>query len=86
MAREKRWMSERKHKRFKVQDSAFVVLGTSPGLHSTKVGQIADMSMDGLAFSYIAEQKPSNGSFELGIFLADNSFQDNHVSRYRERQ
>jgi len=67
-------LERRKHKRFKVQNGAFAVLGAPPWPHSTKVGQIIDMSMGGLAFSYIAEQEPSNGSFELGIFLADNSF------------
>ncbi len=68
-------LERRKHKRFKVQDSAFVVLRGSSWPHSTqKVGQIMDIGMGGLAFSYVAEQEPSNGSFELGIFSADNSF------------
>ena len=67
-------VERRKHKRFKVQGSAFVVLGAPPWPHSTKVGQIIDMSMHGLAFSYIADEGQSNSSFELGIFLADNSF------------
>ena len=72
---ERKEMDERrKHKRFQVRNGAFVVLGTPPWPHSTKVGQIVDMSMGGLAFSYIAEQEPSNGSFELCIFLADSSF------------
>ena len=70
----KEMVERRKHKRFKVQGSAFVVLGAPPWPHSTKVGQIIDMSMHGLAFSYIADEGQSNSSFELGIFLADNSF------------
>jgi len=67
-------VERRKHKRFKVQDSAFVVVGAPFRPHSTKVGQIIDMSMGGLAFGYIADEDRSNASSELGIFLADNSF------------
>ena len=68
-------LERRKHKRFQLQNGAFAVLRAFSWPHSTqKLGQIIDMSMGGLAFSYIAEQEPSNGSFELGIFLADHSF------------
>jgi len=72
-------VERRKHKRFKVQDRAFVVLGAPPRPHSTKAGQIIDISMGGLAFSYIADDDRSNASSELGIFLADNSFHLRHI-------
>ena len=67
-------VERRKHKRFKVQGGAFAVLGTPRRPHSTKVGQIIDMSIGGLAFSYIADEDRSSASSELGIFLTDNSF------------
>ena len=70
VTKRKKIVERRKHKRFQVEDGAFAVL--TP--HFAKVGQIIDMSMGGLAFSYIAEQEPSNGSFELDIFLTDHSF------------
>jgi len=65
----------RKHKRFRVQNGAFAVLTAFSWPHSTqKLGQIIDIGMGGLAFSYIASEEPSNGSLELSIFLAENRF------------
>ena len=65
----------RKHKRFLVQNGAFAALTAFSWPHSSqKLGQITDIGMGGLAFSYAAEQETSNGSCELGIFSADNSF------------
>ena len=73
--KKKEKLERRKHKRFQVQNGAFAVLRAFSWPHSTqKLGQITDIGMGGIAFSYIAEQEPSNGSLELGIFLADNSF------------
>lgn len=65
----------RKHKRFQVQNGAFAVFTAFSWPHSTqKLGQIIDIGMGGLAFSYIASEEPSNGSLELSIFLAENRF------------
>jgi len=36
--------------------------------HSTKLGQIMDISRGRLAFRYIASEEPSNGSFKLVRF------------------
>jgi hypothetical protein len=60
----------RKHKRYPVKNGAFAVLGPP----STKIGQIINISMGGLAFGYIAGKEPSDTSFELGILLAEDSF------------
>jgi len=60
----------RKHKRYRVHDGAFAVLGP----HSTKIGQIIDVSMGGVAFGYIAGKEPPDTSFELGILFAEDSF------------
>jgi hypothetical protein len=70
----KEMLERRKHKRFKVQIGAFAVLGGPPWPHSTKVGQIIDLSRDGLAFHYVTSEGGSNGSFELGILLAYHGF------------
>ena len=65
----------RKHKRFRVKNGTFAVLSAISLPHSTqKVGQITDISMGGLAFSYIASEEPSNGSVQLSIFLGGNRF------------
>jgi hypothetical protein len=78
IAKRKEIVERRKHKRFQVQDSAFVVL-RAPGPHSTKVGQIVDMSRQGLAFRYIASEERSGGSIELEILLGDHSFYLNKI-------
>jgi len=72
---DKKMLERRKDKRFQVRDNAFVALEALSWPHSTtKVGQITDISMGGLAFRYHASEERTNGSFELGIFLAHNSF------------
>ena len=65
----------RKHRRFQVENGAFAVLGGLSWAHSTqKLGQINDIGMGGLAFSYIASEEVSDDSVELNIFLAENRF------------
>ncbi len=63
-------VERRKHKRFSVSKGAFVALRP----HYVKVGQVVDISVGGLAFTYMADGKPPNRSFELDIFLADQAF------------
>ena len=63
-------VERRTHKRFYVRDDTFALFGS----HSAKVGQIVDISKSGLAFRYVAGAVESNGSFEIDIFLSDNSF------------
>jgi hypothetical protein len=70
MTSTKTQIERRKHKRFQVQNGAFVVLTPS----DTKVGRIMDISMSGLAFHYIGTEKTSNESTEISIFSADCGF------------
>ncbi len=46
----KQRVEQRKHKRFKVLEGAFAAL-RAPWPHSTRLGQIIDIGMGGLAFS-----------------------------------
>jgi hypothetical protein len=59
---------QRQYKRFQVPKGAFVGLGP----YDTKVGQIIDMSMGGLAFRYVGMEEPLHG--ELDIFLSERDF------------
>ncbi len=63
-------VERRKHKRFSVSKGAFVALRP----HYVKVGQVIDISTRGLAFTYMADEKRPNRSFELDMFLADQAF------------
>lgn len=59
---------QRKHKRFDVKDGAYSVLGYQP----TVMGQIINISMDGLAVTYKGKRlKESN---EVDLFISDAGF------------
>jgi hypothetical protein len=66
-------VERRKHKRFHAKDGTFAVLRPQ-WPYSTKIGQIIDISMGGLAFSYVAGEDQPNRSYELDILLAEHSF------------
>lgn len=66
----KKSVERRGYKRFQVPIDAFVALGP----HYVKLGQMMDVSTHGLAFCYMASEEPSDGSFELEIFLAGRPF------------
>jgi hypothetical protein len=68
MIPKKEIVEKRQHKRFQVPKGTFVGLGP----HDTKVGQIIDVGMGGLAFRYVGSEEPSNG--ELDIFLNERDF------------
>ena len=70
MAIKKQIVERRRHKRFKAQMGASVVLRA----HSIELGQIIDVSRDGLAFRYVSSQQPSSGSFELVILSSEADF------------
>jgi hypothetical protein len=59
-------IERRKHRRLQVQDIAFAVLRDQ----GRQLGQIMDISMDGLAFNYIAGGGNADSAFELDILLA----------------
>jgi hypothetical protein len=65
MIPKKEMVEKRQHKRLK---GTFVGLGP----HDTKVGQIIDVGMGGLAFRYVGSEEPSNG--ELDVFLNERDF------------
>ncbi len=59
---------QRKHKRFDVKDGAYSVLSYRP----TVMGQIVNISMDGLAVTYKGKRlKESN---EVDLFISDAGF------------
>jgi hypothetical protein len=63
-------VERRKHKRFYAKDDTFAVLGPPSG----NIGQVMDISMGGLAFSYVAGEDQPNRSHKLSILLAEHSF------------
>ena len=73
MANAKKPAERRKHKRFRVQPGRVAVV-TPRWPHSTIVGDILDISKHGLAFRYVADEAPSNGSSDLTIVSAKPSF------------
>jgi hypothetical protein len=60
----------RKHKRYKAAQGAYAVLGPE----TSKLGQIKDISMGGLAFKYLADEARPNGAGELDIIIRQSSF------------
>jgi len=60
----------RKNQRFKAAYGAFAVLGPE----SSKLGQIKDISMGGLAFKYLVDEARSNGADELDIIIRQDGF------------
>ena len=66
----KQQVERRKQKRFSVSNGAFVALRPD----YLKVGQVKNIGMDGLAFTYLMDDGKPDQSFELDIFLADQTF------------
>ncbi len=66
--------SERRaHKRFSVKEGAFAVIKEQ---HNTKttIGQVVDISEDGLAFKYMAGSEPVKAVHKLDIFFQVREF------------
>ena len=55
---------QRQHKRYKAREDAFAVLNAN----DSKIGQIKDISMGGLAILYIANGTKSRASSFLDIY------------------
>ena len=66
----KKVTEQRQHKRYTTREDAFAVLNAN----DSKIGQIKDISMGGLAIHYIANGTKSRASSFLDILLADNGF------------
>ena len=68
-----KWRIERrKHRRFRAETGAVAVF-RRPWPDSSKLGQIIDISMDGLAFRYTADRERLHGSYQLEIVWGDCS-------------
>ena len=63
-------MERRKFTRFRVQDDAFAALRGK----FSKVGKISDISLNGLAFRYVAKKNPDKTFSRVDIFLTNNGF------------
>ena len=73
MTREKELIERRKHRRFPVKYGAFAIF--NPKSKSTKLGQIIDISRDGLAFSYFFDSEEwSEDISELDILFSEDNF------------
>jgi hypothetical protein len=66
----KKRVERRKHKRFRVQEGAFVILSPS----DTGAGRLKNISMGGLMFEYVTVKTPSINATEVEIFLTDSLF------------
>ena len=71
----KKRVERRKHKRFRVQEGAFVILSPS----DTGAGRLKNISMGGLMFEYVTVKTPSINATELEIFLMDSPFRLHQV-------
>lgn len=67
MSDENVFPERRKAKRYQVKTGIFAIINKSSG-------QIIDISMNGLAFRYIAGEDKKNESSELTIYVMENSF------------
>jgi c-di-GMP-binding flagellar brake protein YcgR len=63
-------MDKRKFTRFRPQDDAYAALRGN----FAKVGKIYDISLNGLAFRYLAEKVPDEKFTHVDIFLTNNGF------------
>ncbi len=75
----KELVNERRYARFQVpSDSAYAVFRRR-WPRSSIMGNIVDISLDGLSFRYIASPKASNRSSHIDILLTDGSFRLNKI-------
>lgn len=63
-------VERRKHKRFRVQEGAFVILKPS----DTGAGRLVNISLSGLMFEYVSTKEPSVEATELELFVTDSVF------------
>jgi hypothetical protein len=71
-------IEQRKYVRFLPQDSTFAALRSE----FKKVGKINNISIQGLAFSYLIEtvgKDPDHYSYQVDIFLSENNFHLSNV-------
>ena len=61
----------RKHRRFKLNDTAFALLQNGSGVG---MGQIADISRSGLSYIYFVGKSPAIKSSKLDILFSDSNY------------
>ncbi len=64
-------LQKRTEKRYKVRDLTFVKLRSETKI---EIGQLLDISMEGLAFRYFIDNKQSRKYHDLGLFLSGGGF------------
>ncbi|MBW1743037.1 MAG: PilZ domain-containing protein [Deltaproteobacteria bacterium] len=62
------WIERRKYKRFQVPIGAFLSFGPD----DSRLGEIIDISMSGLAYRYLATEEQPNRARRLNIFLTEH--------------
>ena len=70
MVEKKTTIEKSKQKRFKAQKDTYIILVND----STNLGQIINISKDGLAFSYIGKEEQIIGWYKGDIFLSSKRF------------
>jgi hypothetical protein len=76
MTADKQNVERRSHQRFQVPKGVFVEVRRP---HHSKLGEIINISMGGVAFRYLAAKEPSNGSDKLNIFFDEGGFRLNDI-------
>jgi len=69
-------VERRRDRRFQVPKRVFVEVRRP---HHSKLGEIINISMGGVAFRYLAAKEPSNGSHKLNIFFDEGGFRLNDI-------
>ena len=72
----KQEVERRRDGRFQVPKGVFVEVRRP---HHSKLGEIIDISMGGVAFRYLATKEPSHGSYKLSIFFDEAGFRLNDI-------
>ncbi|MBW2514245.1 MAG: PilZ domain-containing protein [Deltaproteobacteria bacterium] len=67
----------RQYKRFKAAPGTYAVLGTEA---TSKLGQIKNISMGGLAFKYLADEARDDDADKLDIIIRQNGFYVKHIA------
>ncbi|MFZ5571645.1 MAG: PilZ domain-containing protein [Thermodesulfobacteriota bacterium] len=72
-------LERRKSKRYKPRDGAFAVL--RPNTNATKIGNIIDISMSGMAFYCVdsQESETKTDDFNMDIFMSGSGFMVDHI-------
>lgn len=79
MSLDRHTIERRKSKRYKVREGAFAVL--KPNSNSSKIGNIIDISMTGMAFHCVdtQESETKTDDFNMDIFMSGSGFMVDHI-------